>query len=393
MADQKSNPIEEAIGERAKDPKAQEKYTKEVLAEPIPLNNSLPSDVPDEPTPNEMLALEELNRQTEERFRDVDNMEELAQQAPAKTTPVSQPVPQPETENCSPESPPQILEIFVDGAVRDNYQKAAVGCVIKADGKTLKTISKEIGPATNNEAEYKAIHAGLEAGLKMNADSFILYSDSELAVRQLNGEYEVKKSSLADLHATAKTMLIALNCEIVHIPREKNKEADVLANNAFAQTDSQPTDAFDSMPIAKGFLGDTPPDDHQKHVEAFEKTMEKLSSPAEDIELTALRKYVFGDSFVVSTVAYHIVSLCAQPMVTPTTTTWAFKDRALIPNMVFSLLRQPGYLEGIWPSLKIIMSSNVGNESWCAGIATTIAFFDVIRTLPTLKEMDSEEKS
>ena len=55
--------------------------------------------------------------------------------------------------------------------------------------------------------------------------------------------------------------------------------------------------------------------------------------------------------------------------------------------MVFTLLRKEGYLEGLWPSLKIIMSSNIGNDSWCAGIATTIAFFDTIRVLPALKEL------
>jgi hypothetical protein len=61
--------------------------------------------------------------------------------------------------------------------------------------------------------------------------------------------------------------------------------------------------------------------------------------------------------------------------------------------MVLALLNQPGYIEGIWPSLKIVMGSNAGNSAWTAGIATTIAFFDVIRTLPALKELDNAKKS
>ena len=118
-------------------------------------------------------------------------------------------------------------------------------------------------------------------------------------------------------------------------------------------------------------------------------------SPAEDVELTALRKYILEDGFVEATVAFHIVSLCAQPMTTPSTTTWDFKDRAMIPKMVLALLNQPGYLEGIWPSLRIVMGSNKGNAAWTAGISTTIAFFDVIRTLPFVEELknDTKEKS
>jgi len=122
---------------------------------------------------------------------------------------------------------------------------------------------------------------------------------------------------------------------------------------------------------------------------SFQAPIVNLS--AEDIELVALRKYILEDGFVLATVAFHIVSLCAQPMTTPSTTMWDFKDRANIPDMVLALLNQPGYIEGIWPSLRIVMSSNKGNPAWCAGIATTIAFFDVVRTLPALKELQKKD--
>jgi len=122
------------------------------------------------------------------------------------------------------------------------------------------------------------------------------------------------------------------------------------------------------------------------------KMAQTITPPAEDKHLTALRDYIMDTGFVASGVAFHIVALCSQPMMTPTTTTWDFRDRASIPDMVFSLLKQPGYIEGIWPSLVVVMADNKGNAAWTAGIATTIAFFDVIRTLPAIKELQNVAK-
>ena len=115
--------------------------------------------------------------------------------------------------------------------------------------------------------------------------------------------------------------------------------------------------------------------------------------PAEDKDLTVLKAYILDNGFVVATVAMHIRMLCTSAMTTPSTTGWDFADRANIPDLVFALLHQPGYLEEIWPSLSIIMSDNKANPAWTAGISMTIAFFDIIRTLPMLKELENEEKS
>ncbi len=115
--------------------------------------------------------------------------------------------------------------------------------------------------------------------------------------------------------------------------------------------------------------------------------------PAEEKDLTALKAYILDNGFVVATVAMHIRMLCTSAMTTPSTTDWDFEDRAHIPDLVFALLHQPGYIEGIWPSLKVVMSDNRANPAWTAGISMTIAFFDVIRTLPMLKELKNEEKS
>ena len=112
----------------------------------------------------------------------------------------------------------------------------------------------------------------------------------------------------------------------------------------------------------------------------------------EDVELTALRDYILNNGFVVAAVAFHIVTLCSQPLVITPTTTWDFKDRAMIPEMVLALLKQPGYIEGVWPSLKIVMGSNIGNAAWSAGILMTIALYDIIRTLPALKELKELER-
>ncbi len=109
-------------------------------------------------------------------------------------------------------------------------------------------------------------------------------------------------------------------------------------------------------------------------------------NPAEDKELTALKEYICDNGFTPAGTAMHVVMLCSQPLVTPATPDWGFNDRALIPDMVYQLLKTPGYLEGIWPSLSIVMGTNKGNTAWSASIATTIAFFDIIRTLPVLEE-------
>jgi hypothetical protein len=109
------------------------------------------------------------------------------------------------------------------------------------------------------------------------------------------------------------------------------------------------------------------------------------ATPAEDVELAALRNYILSNGFNEAGVAFHIIHICATPLVSPSTATWDFVDRADVPRLILTTLKSPGYLEGIWPSLKIIMGSNSGNSAWTAGIATTIAFFDVIKILPILK--------
>ncbi len=110
------------------------------------------------------------------------------------------------------------------------------------------------------------------------------------------------------------------------------------------------------------------------------------TSPAEEPELTALKEYIFDNGFTEAGVAMHIVMLCSQPSVCPVTTNWDFADRAKIPEIVWETLKTPDYLgENLWPSLRIMMGANKANTAWTAEIAITLAFFDVIRTLPVFE--------
>ena len=122
----------------------------------------------------------------------------------------------------------------------------------------------------------------------------------------------------------------------------------------------------------------------------IEESLELLDTPAEEKDLTALKEHIFNNGFTEAGVAMHIVMLCAQPLVTPSTTEWDFIDRALIPKKILKMLKNPGYLEKVlWPSLKIVMGTNVGNTAWTAEIAITLAYFELIRVLPTLIKMGS----
>ncbi len=124
--------------------------------------------------------------------------------------------------------------IFADGASRGNPGSAAIGVTIKDKrGKLITFISQRIGRATNNQAEYRAIIAALEEATKLGAKQVEIKTDSELVVKQINGEYRVKKATLKPLYQQVKQRLGSLEgFTITHIPRQQNTEADNLANKA-----------------------------------------------------------------------------------------------------------------------------------------------------------------
>ncbi len=126
------------------------------------------------------------------------------------------------------------VTIYTDGASRGNPGKAAVGIVIKDEAdNAVARISQRLGITTNNQAEYQGVILALEKALSLGARHITLYSDSELVVKQIKGQYRVKNAALAPLYQKVIKLLSQLDSfKFINIPREKNSEADSLANLA-----------------------------------------------------------------------------------------------------------------------------------------------------------------
>jgi len=126
------------------------------------------------------------------------------------------------------------LIINTDGAARGNPGPAGIGVVIKDEkGAVVREIAEYIGETTNNQAEYRALIMALEAAVELKADSVGIFADSELMVSQIKGIYKVKNEGLKPLFDQARELLQKFKvCNIEYLPREKNKEADKLANIA-----------------------------------------------------------------------------------------------------------------------------------------------------------------
>jgi ribonuclease HI len=126
------------------------------------------------------------------------------------------------------------LRMFTDGASRGNPGEAGIGVLIEDEsGHILKRLARYLGKATNNQAEYTALVDGLKAAAALGADEVSVFADSELVVKQMKGEYKVKNADLQEKHAEAKRVAAGFKkVAYTYIPREKNKEADALANEA-----------------------------------------------------------------------------------------------------------------------------------------------------------------
>ncbi len=125
------------------------------------------------------------------------------------------------------------LTLYTDGASRNNPGEAGAGIFILRDGKPVDKIARYLGTTTNNIAEYQAAIIGLEHCVKLGASSVRLHADSELMVKQLNGQYKVKNEGLRPLYQKVRELIAKIGrVEVQYIPREMNKEADALANKA-----------------------------------------------------------------------------------------------------------------------------------------------------------------
>jgi len=123
------------------------------------------------------------------------------------------------------------VQIYSDGAARGNPGPAGIGVVVKHGNKTIAEVAEYLGKTTNNIAEYLAFIRGLEEALACGAKEVECYADSELLVRQINGEYRVKNEGLVPLFHHAESLLKRFtHHKVIHIRREKNEEADRLSN-------------------------------------------------------------------------------------------------------------------------------------------------------------------
>ena len=126
------------------------------------------------------------------------------------------------------------LFLYTDGAARGNPGPAGVGIIIKNErGEIIKKYYEYIGIKTNNQAEYEAILKGLSCIQRYRPDEVVCFLDSQLITNQLLGLFKIKNSELKKyFQKVKKQSRFFPKISFFHIQREKNKEADQLANKA-----------------------------------------------------------------------------------------------------------------------------------------------------------------
>ena len=130
--------------------------------------------------------------------------------------------------------PTEQITAYTDGGSRGNPGPAAAGFTLAdSSGTQLQAKAFYLGQATNNVAEYTGIIKALNAAKQIGAKSLMVFSDSELLVKQINGQYKVKSENIRPLFRQTTDLLGEFrNWEVRYIPRDKNKEADRLVNQA-----------------------------------------------------------------------------------------------------------------------------------------------------------------
>jgi ribonuclease HI len=123
--------------------------------------------------------------------------------------------------------------VYTDGGARGNPGPAAAGGVILAlDGTVLDEVTEYLGVATNNVAEYQALILTLRRTLELGCRRVDVKLDSELVVKQINGDYRVKDQKMIPLHAEVRRLLAQFDDRTVaHVRREENRHADKLVND------------------------------------------------------------------------------------------------------------------------------------------------------------------
>ena len=124
------------------------------------------------------------------------------------------------------------LVAFVDGGSLGNPGPSGIGVVIEGSERGTIRIAKWIGHQDNNVAEYVALLEALQCALSLRARALHVYSDSEVMVRQMRGEYNCRSPRLYSLNWICRKLARSFNFSISHVRREHNSEANGLANSA-----------------------------------------------------------------------------------------------------------------------------------------------------------------
>ena len=126
-----------------------------------------------------------------------------------------------------------VWKLFVDGASRKNPGKSGAGVYVLKDGMVVFRKGYYLGHKTNNQAEYLALLLGVFYCKKhmLPGDTLCMISDSELLIKQMQGIYKVKNAELKKYFDIVVTLLKDMHYSFAHVMREKNQEADALAND------------------------------------------------------------------------------------------------------------------------------------------------------------------
>src|ERR1700733_10835991 len=124
------------------------------------------------------------------------------------------------------------LVAYVDGGSHGNPGPSGIGVVIEAPNGEVVRLAKRIAHQDNNVAEYVALLEALQHAVAVNAKTLHVYSDSEVVVKQMTGEYNCRSPRLHSLNWTCRKLALSVDFSIAHVPREHNREANELANLA-----------------------------------------------------------------------------------------------------------------------------------------------------------------
>ena len=190
-------------------------------------------------------GLSSLSDQTLEKalpyFSPVFIRETLSEAAQLFRDPIQQQADPPQEQDDMDNSPVSgsTLYLYTDGASRGNPGQGGAGVVIIDNmGKEIFSKGFYLGHCTNNEAEYKALIIGLAEASGTGCDNIVVFLDSQLIVRQINGEYQVKNKNLLPLFGQVMDLLAFFRrYRVEHIPRSENTRADQFANEGIDNKD------------------------------------------------------------------------------------------------------------------------------------------------------------